>query len=458
MSRTRASRSRSNLGGAATKEEPKYLLTLAFSILLLVILWLDHGQLPDATGVPSSRRPGVSPIPPVPKPHEPVESSIKRKLRKPFSHMVDRHSKLEFKKYTKKYDCVKPVIITDAIQGWGALGWTREMFVEKYASELLAVAVTKGGLHKREVYVMPVKDLDKQMTNGSARSWSMAEDEMFLKMHPELLGDLGNLVYAKDDLFELFPESVRPSNVTLQWGSQFARSNLKVNHYNWTSTDILFYGRKYWKLFPPEQDQYLYSEQETSSLDSYSQHAGGILSGLALQCRLYSSPVDAFMPDYTRYPLFARAQPYIAEQGPGEVLITPPGWYMQAFYPEESLGMSGQILNEKNVDIVLTEIMKIREQVSWNRLPFNLESLPAGEQVSAVLANLHESVYWRANVTRTALLLQFGGKVQYGQPIQLITSSGGGQCSGSVSPASMPQLQQHVQAALESTQACANKQ
>merc|ERR1711881_677840 len=106
---------------------------------------------------------------------------------------------------------------------------------------------------------------------------------------------------------------------------------------------------------------------------------------------------------------------------------------MQSFYPEEAFGLSGQILNEKNVDVVLTEIMKIREQVSWNRLPFNLESLPAGEQVSAVLANLHESVYWRANVTRTALMLQFGGKTvgeHAVQTIPLYNTPGGaaGQC------------------------------
>ena len=85
--------------------------------------------------------------------------------------------------------------------------------------------------------------------------------------------------------------------------------------------------------------------------------------------------------------------------------------------------------------------MKIREQVSWNRLPFNLESLPAAEQVSAVLANLHESVYWRANVTRTALLLQFGGKAPDGQPIQLLNSvQGGGQCG--LSAAEISQMMQ----------------
>ena len=66
--------------------------------------------------------------------------------------------------------------------------------------------------------------------------------------------------------------------------------------------------------------EYLYPDQ------------GGILSGLALQCRLYTSPVDAFMPDYSRYPQFAHARPYIAEQRAGDVLITPPGWYVDSLH------------------------------------------------------------------------------------------------------------------------------
>jgi len=49
------------------------------------------------------------------------------------------------------------------MKGWGAMKWTRKMLVEKYGEELMALAMTKGGLSKREVYVMPVKELDLQV-------------------------------------------------------------------------------------------------------------------------------------------------------------------------------------------------------------------------------------------------------------------------------------------------------
>merc|ERR1719409_395399 len=101
--------------------------------------------------------------------------------------------------------------------------WTRKMFVERYGQDLMALAMTKGGLAKREVYVVPVKELDGQMMNASTNSWSMSEDEMFLKMHPELQKDVSKLVYTKDDLFERFPENVRPSNMTLTWGKSLKK-------------------------------------------------------------------------------------------------------------------------------------------------------------------------------------------------------------------------------------------
>ena len=59
----------------------------------------------------------------------------------------------------------RPVLVSGAMKGWGAMKWTRKMLVEKYGEELMALAMTKGGLSKREVYVMPVKELDLQVAN-----------------------------------------------------------------------------------------------------------------------------------------------------------------------------------------------------------------------------------------------------------------------------------------------------
>jgi hypothetical protein len=140
---------------------------MIFSVLLCIILWLDHGKLPDED-FNSSWQSGNSPTPlPTTKPNIEPETSIKRKLRKPYP-TVDRRTSLTFADFSKKYDCIKPVLIAGAMKGWGAMKWSRRMFVEKYGNELMALAMTKGGLNKREVYVMPVKELDGQMANGSA--------------------------------------------------------------------------------------------------------------------------------------------------------------------------------------------------------------------------------------------------------------------------------------------------
>jgi len=199
MSRTRTTRLRApiqGVSGGGKEDEPKYFLTLAFSLFLCIILWLDHGPLPQSE-MASSGPAGSSPVPPTPtkSTKQAAEASINRKLRKPFySATVDRRSSLSFADFSKTYDCIKPVLISGAMKGWGAMKWSRQMFVEKYGHELMALAMTKGGLNKREVYVMPVKELNGQMANGSASSWSMSEDEMFLRMHPELQNDIGKLV------------------------------------------------------------------------------------------------------------------------------------------------------------------------------------------------------------------------------------------------------------------------
>jgi hypothetical protein len=51
-------------------------------------------------------------------------------------------------------------------------------------------------------------------------------------------------------------------------------------------------------------------------------------------------------------------------------------------------------------------------QVNWNQLPLELERLGAEEQVQLVINNLVEAVHWRANVTRSAMMMQFGTEEQ----------------------------------------------
>ena len=92
-----------------------------------------------------------------------------------------------------------------------------------------------------------------------------------------------------------------------------------------------------------------------------------------------------------------------------QMLVVPHGWFAQWFSTTETLGTVTQLLNEKNFDVVLSEIMKVQDQVpqwlrvsvylrlsfclfaaeisnllhqvNWSDLPLELESLAPERQV-----------------------------------------------------------------------------
>lgn len=53
------------------------------------------------------------------------------------------------------------------------------------------------------------------------------------------------------DLFQKFPTLAQPNNMMLLWGGAESRSLLHVDPYNWTGTNGVIYGKKYWKFYPP---------------------------------------------------------------------------------------------------------------------------------------------------------------------------------------------------------------
>lgn len=61
-------------------------------------------------------------------------------------------------------------------------------------------------------------------------------------------------------------------------------------------------------------------------------------------------------------------------------------------------------------------------QVKWNELPLELEALSPEEQVKSVVGNLADAVHWRANLTRSAMLMQFGPEAhkQENQPLKFL--------------------------------------
>ena len=58
--------------------------------------------------------------------------------------------------------------------------------------------------------------------------------------------------------------------------------------------------------------------------------------------------MDAFDPDFEKYPKFAKARAIEFSQHPGELLIIPTGWFHQAYNAMETMAVSSQVMNTAN--------------------------------------------------------------------------------------------------------------
>nr|KAG5688492.1 hypothetical protein BaRGS_007136 [Batillaria attramentaria] len=78
--------------------------------------------------------------------------------------------------------------------------------------------------------------------------------------------------------------------------------------------------------------------------------------------------------------MFQSAKYIEVEQKAGELLIIPTGWYHQAYNTEETLAISGQVMNRNNYRFVLEEILKAGN-LRRKQLPEGFHNLLPPDQV-----------------------------------------------------------------------------
>jgi len=116
------------------------------------------------------------------------------------------------------------------------------------------------------------------------------------------------------------------------WGAKGSRSGLHRDPWGWTSWIAVLYGRKAFRLFPVNASHQLHTYPDDFD----------------------RSPVDAFHPDYKAYPRYATLTPIEVVVGPGDVICLM-DYYHQAYNLEESMAVSGNIINHNNVERIIFE-------------------------------------------------------------------------------------------------------
>lgn len=240
-------------------------------------------------------------------------------------HLIDRRQQLSYEEFWQGYVLAqRPVLIANAVAGWGAAAWTPEWFIQHHADKKVqaeGAPYQLGPLLERMLRKEPTPYLEQL---------DIPEDfpELLPFLEPELVYSLPNRTKSR-----LFPRYwFGPGSGTLQLfiGGQGASQGI-------VHTDVpplhsysaLIYGQKEWWVWAPSEGRYLYPR------DQYPHE---------------SSVQNVFEPDHERYPELALSSVTRVVQEPGELLFLPTGWWHTARTVSESptITVAWDVLCQKN--------------------------------------------------------------------------------------------------------------
>lgn len=250
---------------------------------------------------------------------------------------VDKRMKLTFKDFENEYlKKNKPVVITDAISDWDALGkWTPEYFKNNYSD----MDIDLDGLKMGEFIDMVT---DK---NRSESELPYLRNKQLYDYFPELMADVLPMpVFMRPNWFnnKLIPGRIRNRRTDLFIGgpgSKFPYVHWDNYHgYAWL---FQIYGEKEYIVFPPEQSEYMYARTN--------------LKGIANQ----STIEDIENPDYEKYPLFKKTTPIRIVLKAGEMMFMAAGWWHTARMLSPSITVSSNTANQYNWPMLTKDHLKL---------------------------------------------------------------------------------------------------
>ena len=241
------------------------------------------------------------------------------------AEQVDRCAGMNRDRFEREYvDPSRPVILTDAISHWRAVGrWTPQFFKSKYGQ--LRVKVDD------EVMVLG-ELVDRIEASTSDRPAPYLHNQLLAEWPPELLDDIRPMPdCTRPNWLEsrLFPSREDLSFVEVYIGGRGAR--FPVLHYDgWHTHAFLMqlHGDKEYVAFAPDQGAFMYPRE-----------------GLEVNKSKIDDVTD---PDLVAFPLFGQAEGVRLQLHPGETLFIPAGWWHTARILSPSVTVSINAVNRAN--------------------------------------------------------------------------------------------------------------
>jgi histone arginine demethylase JMJD6 len=236
---------------------------------------------------------------------------------------IDRRAGLSAKDFEREYlEPLRPVILTDAINHWRALGrWSPQFFKQEYGH----LTVTVDG------ETMKLSDLiDRVEASSPANPAPYLRNQALAEWPPELLADVLPMPdCTRPNWFEsrLFPSPKKMTFIEAYIGGEGAQ--FPVLHWDGLHTHaylMQLYGDKEYVVFAPDQTEFMYPRD------------GGNLSEID----------NVLEPDLEKFPLYDRAEGVRFQLHPGETLFVPSGWWHTARILNPSVTVSINGLNRPN--------------------------------------------------------------------------------------------------------------
>ncbi len=255
---------------------------------------------------------------------------------------IERRASLSYHEFVEHYLYAnKPVVVTDALRQWKAVGrWTPEFFKENFGDLKFTIEddlKRKAGYKDTngvEEYTM-AGFIDRVLESTDVQPAPYFRNRVLYDLFPSLKQDIEPLppYFSPNWLPDhyLVKHVGEPLNrgaaVEIYIGGK--GGTFPMLHYDGAAAHAFLmqiYGRKQFVIYSPDQEKYLYPSPEKENL----------------------SLINVEKPDLEKFPLFAKAVPTTFVLEPGELLFIPSRWWHTTKMLTACISISVNTVNQSN--------------------------------------------------------------------------------------------------------------
>lgn len=256
-----------------------------------------------------------------------VAEQVQTKQGKKDAPSIDRRTNLSHEEFISEYvSKSRPVILTDAVKGWKAMGkLTPEFFKKNYPSITKTI---NGVTYRMDDFI------DHMLVANADNKAPYPYNFDVKKVFPELMADFQpEVIYGNIDRINhpLMPKKFLQGTTVYEIFLGGNGSSFPYLHYDalFMHTQITqVYGSKTFIMYSPEQTPFMYPYPDNPKF----------------------SQINFHDPDYEKFPLYKEATPIEITVYEGETLLFPSGWWHTTRITEPCISLGRAQLNSYNWD------------------------------------------------------------------------------------------------------------